>query len=199
MNLLSILLASCGMGLFIHSGKAQCAGARERPVTLAAMKRDPALVRLSHDHHQALVVAQQLRRATAQTSYEARAAFLAFWEGHGRAHFWLEEEVLLPAYAAHGDSHHPVVAQVLCDHVAIRQRADALSRDRASTEADLNELGAKLAEYVRLEERQLFTLIETTMPHASLAAVADAFEQAERATHESGQAASQTNPPTIAP
>jgi hypothetical protein len=163
------------------------------------MKRDPALVRLSHDHHQALVVAQQLRRANIQTSDEARAAFLAFWDGHGRAHFWLEEEVLLPAYAAHGDSHHPVVAQVLCDHVAIRQRADALSRGPASTEADLNELGVRLAEHVRLEERQLFPLIEEAMPHTSLAAVADAFEQAERATRESGQPASEANPPTIAP
>src|SRR5680860_716611 len=77
------------------------------------MKRDPALVSLSHDHHQALFVAQKLRRATAETLGEDRAAFLAYWEEHGRAHFRLEEEVLLPADAAHGDPHHPLVAQRL--------------------------------------------------------------------------------------
>jgi hypothetical protein len=143
------------------------------------MKRDRALVSLSRDHHQALFVAQRLRRATTHTADEARAAFLAYWEGHGRAHFRLEEEVLLPAYAAHGDPHHPLVAQVLCDHVAIRHRADELARDGASTVAVLRELGVRLAEHVRLEERELFPLIEAAMPAAQLAAVAVALELAE--------------------
>jgi hypothetical protein len=143
------------------------------------MKRDPALVSLSRDHHQALFVAQKLRRATTQTADEARAAFIAFWEGHGRAHFRLEEEVLLPAYAAFGDPHHPVVARVLCDHVAIRHRADALARDSAPAVADLHAAGDRLAEHVRLEERQLFPLVEDAMPAASLAAVAAELERAE--------------------
>jgi hemerythrin HHE cation binding domain-containing protein len=145
------------------------------------MKRDPALVSLSHDHHQALFVAQKLRRATRQTGDEARAAFLAYWKGHGRAHFRLEEEVLLPAYAGYGDPHHPLVAQVLCDHVVIRNRADALARDGAATVADLHALGVRLAQHVRLEERELFPLIESAMPPAQLAAVAAALESAEHA------------------
>jgi Hemerythrin HHE cation binding domain len=144
------------------------------------MKRDPALISLSRDHHQALFVAQRLRRATTQTADEARAAFLAYWEGHGRAHFRLEEEVLLPAYAAHGNPHHALVAKVLCDHVAIRHRTDELTRDSASTVAVLRELGVRLAEHVRLEERELFPLIEAAMPAAQLAAVAVALELAER-------------------
>ena len=77
------------------------------------MKRDPALVTLSHDHHLALYVAQTLRRATADTARDARAAFVAYWEEHGRGHFRLEEEILLPAYAQHGDPHHPLVARAL--------------------------------------------------------------------------------------
>ena len=144
------------------------------------MKRDPALTSLSRDHHQALVVAQQLRRATAETAGEARAGFLAYWDGHGRTHFRLEEEVLLPAYAGHGDPHHPLVGRALCDHVAIRHRADALAHDPASTVAALNELGVCLADHVRLEERELFPLVEHAMPAAQLAAVAVALEQAER-------------------
>ena len=47
----------------------------------------------------------------------------------GRAHFRLEEEVLLPAFAAHGDAYHPLVAHVLCDHVAIRQQAEVVLGD----------------------------------------------------------------------
>jgi hypothetical protein len=59
------------------------------------VKRDPALVTLSHDHHLALSAAQTLKRATADTASVARAAFVAYWEEHGRGHFRLEEEILL--------------------------------------------------------------------------------------------------------
>jgi len=145
------------------------------------MKRDPALGSLSRDHHQALFVAQQLRRATEDSASDARAAFLAFWDGHGREHFRQEEDVLLPAYAGHGDAHHPLVARTLCDHVAIRHEADALAREPAATVAALHQLGARLADHVRLEERELFPLIERAMPTADLAALAAALERAARA------------------
>ena len=143
------------------------------------MKRNPGLVTLSRDHHQALSVAQKLRRATTDTAQEARSAFVAYWEGHGRAHFRLEEEILLPAYAAHADPHHPLVARALCDHVAIRARVDALAVDEAPDPATLRELGEGLADHVRLEERELFGLIEAALPAARLAAVAAALEHAE--------------------
>jgi hypothetical protein len=142
------------------------------------MKRDPALTSLSRDHHQALVVAQRLRRATAATAREARAAFLAYWEEHGRTHFRLEEEVLLPAYAGHGDAHHPLVGRVLCDHVVIRHRAAALARVSDPPVAALHDLGVRLADHVRLEERELFPLIEQAVPAEHLAAVAVALEGA---------------------
>ena len=144
------------------------------------MKRDPALVSLSHDHHQALFVAQKLRRATAETADDARTAFLAYWKEHGRAHFRLEEEILLPAYAGHGDPYHPLVARALCDHTAIRQWADVLGRGPTSTPAALHALGVSLADHVRLEERELFPLIELAVPAARLLAVAEALERAER-------------------
>ena len=143
------------------------------------MKRNPRLVTLSRDHHQALSVAQKLRRATADTAQEARSTFVAYWEEHGRAHFRLEEEILLPAYAAHADPHHPLVARALCDHVAIRARVDALAVDEAPDPATLRELGEGLADHVRLEERELFGLIEAALPAARLAAVAAALEHAE--------------------
>ena len=143
------------------------------------MQRDPALVSLSHDHHQALFVAQKLGRATGETRVEARAAFLTYWEKHGRAHFRLEEEVLIPAYADYGDPRHPLVARALRDHVGIRHRAVALAGDQSPSVAFLNELGACLADHVRLEERELFPLIERTIPAARLADVAVELERAE--------------------
>ena len=45
------------------------------------MKRDPALVTLSHDHHLALYVARTLKRATADTASDGRAAFVDYRVG----------------------------------------------------------------------------------------------------------------------
>ena len=143
------------------------------------MKRDPALVSLSHDHHQALFVAQTLRRADDETPAEARAAFLGYWESHGRDHFRLEEEILLPAYAGYGEAYDPLVARVLCDHVAIRALADALARDPHPGALALCALGVSLADHVRLEERRLFPLIERALSPVRLAALAAALEQAD--------------------
>lgn len=142
------------------------------------MKRDPALVSLSRDHHRALSVAHGLRRATSETAADERANALEFWENAGRTHFRLEEEVLLPAYAREGDAYHPLVAQVLCDHVAIRSSMNRIGGVAAPDVAALHELGAMLAGHVRLEERELFVLIEDTLSAAQLQAVAAALEHA---------------------
>jgi hemerythrin-like domain-containing protein len=143
------------------------------------MKRDPALISLSRDHHRALSVAQRLRRATAETQTAVRDDALGFWTAAGRTHFRLEEEVLLPAYAAYGDAHHPLVARALCDHVAIRQRMADLADDASQPLASLHDLGVMLADHIRLEERQLFVLIEQTLPGEQLAAVGSALQHAE--------------------
>ena len=143
------------------------------------MKRDPALISLARDHHRALSVALLLRRATAETACDARVAALRFWTTAGCAHFRTEEEVLLPAYARHGDPHHPLVARALCDHVAIRQRMDSLAHDAPPDVACLRELGTLLSGHVRLEERELFALVEQTLPAAALAALAGALQHPE--------------------
>jgi hemerythrin-like domain-containing protein len=145
------------------------------------MKRSAALASLSRDHHQALVVAQRLRCATDATAAEARAAFLTYWTEHGRMHFRLEEELLFPAYAGHGDPYDPVVLRALGEHAMIRHRADALAAATSADAGALALLGAELAAHVRLEEREVFPLIERVMPERELDAVAQALEAAHPA------------------
>ena len=140
------------------------------------MKRSEALASLSRDHHLALVVAQKLRRATDATAPQARETFLAYWTGHGRRHFRLEDELLFPAYAGYGDPHDPRVLRALGEHVMIRHRADALAAAGTAEPASLEQLGAELAAHVRLEEREVFPLIERLMPSDELAAVAQKLE-----------------------
>lgn len=130
------------------------------------MKRHPALRPLSRDHHHALVIARELRRATDETAAEAGALFLSHWHAEEMQHFRLEEELLLPAYAAHGDPDHPAVLQMLIDHMLIRRDASRLT-DRPPLEL-LHGLGARLSSHVELEEREVFPLVEATIPEREL-------------------------------
>lgn len=140
------------------------------------MRRHPALVSLSHDHHHVLVIAQQLRRATPESISDVARVFLAAWESEERRHLRLEEELLLPAYAAHGDPAHPVVERILQDHLLIRRDADRVGRE-PSLEL-LHDLGSLLGDHVHREERELFPLIETTIPEPDLQALGDRLSAA---------------------
>jgi hemerythrin-like domain-containing protein len=141
--------------------------------------RDPALHPLSHDHHKALAVALRLKRANSDSARHASQAFLQFWHEEGQAHFRLEEEILLPAYAEHGGADDPLIEQVLTEHLAIRRRATRLERSIDEPVWAVRELGGQLAEHVRLEERQLFPRIEELLPAAELQRLAAAFAHAE--------------------
>ena len=135
------------------------------------MKRHAALVSLSRDHHHVLVIAQQLRRATTETTTDIARVFLAAWESEEKQHFRLEEELLLPAYAEHGHPAHPAVMGTLQDHMLIRRDAERLAHE-PSLEL-LHELGNRLADHVHLEERELFPLIEETIAEPELQALGE--------------------------
>ena len=143
------------------------------------MKRTPELQPLSRDHHQALFAALRLRRADADTAEAAADLFLDFWRDHGRRHFQLEEDVLLPAFVlGGGDPADALVARVLVDHVEIRARARRLE-DESPLPA-LHDLGERLAAHVRLEEDRLFPLIERTLSPDALSALGAELDRAER-------------------
>ena len=138
------------------------------------MRRHPALAKLSRDHHQALAVALRLRQATAETSADARVAFLAFWREGGAVHFDVEEEVLLPAL---GD--HALCDRIRAEHDAIRADAAALAADEAVPAAPLARVGEALAAHVRLEERELFPLLERALDDAAMWQIAADVEASE--------------------
>ena len=79
------------------------------------MKRHPALIPLSRDHHDGLVQAVRLRRAAADGDASARLAaareFVEFFRNEERVHLRDEEEELFP---------------LLVDYVVARQLGCAL-------------------------------------------------------------------------
>lgn len=145
-----------------------------------AVKRHRALQPLSRDHHVALVAAQRLRRATDAEAAEARDAFLAFWREHGAGHFRVEEEVLLPAFGLHAEPGADCVVQMLTDHIRIRAAAMRLERDAQPRAEELHALGVMLERHVRLEEREVFPLIEAALPQDAAERLVDAVIRAER-------------------
>jgi hypothetical protein len=106
---------------------------------------------------------------------DALVALRAYWHADGREHFPLEEEELLPAYAAYADPYDPLVARVLCDHIAIRQRIWAIDATDQPSLDELHELGRLIDSHVRCEERELFPRIEAALPTRELAALGAAL------------------------
>ena len=135
------------------------------------MTRHPSLAGLSREHQHALAVALTLRRTQEASLEPARAALRRFVEEGGARHFEVEEQILLPTFAAHGPADHPLVARTLVEHVALRRQIDDLldpARDRLAAVVLGHALGVALDAHVRLEERELFPLIEQTLPEAAL-------------------------------
>jgi hemerythrin-like domain-containing protein len=144
------------------------------------MRRHRALIPLSHDHHEALVAARQLRQgADAPDQAAAARAFLAFFATSAVPHFREEEELLFPRVADAVEAQELVV-HALLEHQRLHAAAAELRElvIRGNTEAvvagHMRLLASLLENHVRLEERRLFPLIETLLPEETLTALADA-------------------------
>lgn len=140
------------------------------------MKRHPDLVELSDDHHQGLVNALRLKKAASgggADPAEAARNFLGFWQEDTSVHFRKEEEVLMPVVARHGGDllEAEPVAEMLVQHARIRglamQIRDEVGRDDVQPNT-LRELGEQLEDHIRLEEREVFPLIEEALPETAL-------------------------------
>ena len=159
------------------------------------MKRHPSLRSFSDDHHQGLVNARRLKRAAVgeQTEPESAArAFLEFWRQDTSLHFRKEEEVLIPVLARYGgDLDQPSVVELFVQHARIRglvmELGDELERRRVRGET-LLKLGEQLEAHIRLEEREVFPLIERTLTESALEEVTTRLEAFEPGSpHDLGQ------------
>ena len=98
------------------------------------MKRHPALIPLSHDHHHGLVQARRLRRAAERPAAEQRdaaALFLQFFASDTRPHFRDEEEQLFPLLAGAEASATKLVVQALLEHQRLHALVQALESELA--------------------------------------------------------------------
>lgn len=139
-------------------------------------KRAAALQPLSREHLVALLAARKLRQADDVAA--ATPEFLAFWDADGARHFRIEEEVLLPGWAAYGEIDRPGVARMLEEHLAIRREALRMRAGELSLE-EVHALGDLLHDHVRFEERELFVAAEAALDTVALQRLEKAIEAAD--------------------
>lgn len=140
------------------------------------MKRAEALQPLSREHLASLLAARKLRAAADVAA--ATDEFLAFWNDDGRRHFRIEEEVLLPGWAAYGEVDRELVARMLEEHLAIRREVLRLQAGELSI-GQIHHLGDLLHDHVRFEERVVFVAAEEALDDDALALLATAIDAAE--------------------
>jgi hemerythrin-like domain-containing protein len=138
-------------------------------------KRRDALIPLTHDHHHALVRARALISVASESDDAARThaaeSFIRFYRNDTLLHFHEEEEVLFPKLLEYVEEVPEELARVLIDHVRIHGMVARLQERLPSGAPDgrsLRELGELLRAHVRLEENQLFPLIERVVPERDL-------------------------------
>jgi hemerythrin-like domain-containing protein len=155
------------------------------------MKRAAELRDLSNHHHQGLVQARRLRRAATgeetNTPEETAETFLKFWQEETTAHFREEEEVLLPVLARYGgDAGRGPVTEMLAQHAQIRglimELSDEVSQGAVKPET-LEGIGELLETHIRLEEREVFPMIEEVLPEEGLTEVASRLNAKEAGPH----------------
>src|SRR6266478_9046349 len=133
-------------------------------------RRHESLIPLSHEHHDALMLAWRLRTGDlSKREPELRARHvIAYFEYRLVNHLKLEEDLLFPAFRAVLGVEASLIDVLLNDHRELGARAAAIkagAHDQVDSFCDL------LERHIRTEERQLFVLTENRMKPAEMAKV----------------------------
>ena len=124
------------------------------------MRRHPALVPLSEEHHYELAHASRLLRAAGAGPEQRLAAASAYVDAFFTEtveHFRREEEILFPLYVRHAGST-PVLVRILREHMELHGLVRALRIEAAAGEIPpeaLKTIGDLLHDHVRVEEHEL--------------------------------------------
>jgi hemerythrin-like domain-containing protein len=145
------------------------------------MLRDRNLIPLSRQHQHALALCVRLDRAIQAVEIDLEAwqqEIQQLAESEIGVHFAAEEQKLFPA-AEKFSQLQLLVKELLAEHKLLRDyfsRATARTLDRES----LGNLGQKLSQHIRKEERQLFEGMQKVMNPRELSALGAALEIAPK-------------------
>lgn len=142
------------------------------------MKRHPALIPLSHDHHNGLMLAQLIKIDAPEykglpSSIQGKKDFtLSTFEEELLPHFNQEEKILFPLISKKDEEIDDLVKELLNDHNKIIELVKKLSLNK-NLETVLNEIGVLLSQHIRKEERKLFQKIQSILNEDELKAISE--------------------------
>ena len=149
------------------------------------MKRHTALYSLSHDHHQGLILAQQIKKGAPQykgmlSTVEGKRDYtIQFYNSELKRHFANEEENLFPAVKNKNAELERKIAEIISEH----RKMETLIRDLEKTvrfENVLDELGHLLEKHIRKEERELFVEIEKVLNEKELTDISQKITESRK-------------------
>ena len=141
------------------------------------IKRHNALQPLSRDHHQGLILAQQLKKGAPQykgmpSTLEGKKEYTqSFYNIELGNHFKNEENILFPFVKGKNEDVDKLIVEIISEH----RKMEALINDLEKTdnlESVLDELGWLLEKHIRKEERELFVEIEKVLSEDELNIIA---------------------------
>lgn len=128
------------------------------------MKRHSAIIPLSHDHHQALILANAIKKNAAKiglgtkTIEEKLKAVEIAYKTELIPHFNHEEVLLFPLALGRSKELDAMISGILAEHNQIDEMVKSLKV--GDLEENLNNLGILLDQHIRKEERVVFPEIE---------------------------------------
>jgi hemerythrin-like domain-containing protein len=142
------------------------------------VRRHEALIPFTHDHHHALARARRLRLAAASGGGEERRAaaeeFVGFFQDESLLHFREEEETLFPLVIDRADAPIDLLSRLLLEHVRMHRLVGRLRAEiegGAPAAQTLQAIGELLAAHIRVEESELFPLMEQTVNDEDLRSI----------------------------
>jgi hemerythrin-like domain-containing protein len=129
------------------------------------MRRNDALIPLTHDHHHALAQARRLALASASTTDERKDAaslFVDFYSRDTLVHFREEEETVFPLVVDRKEAEGPL-KRLMMDHLRIHGCVRRLTAELAEGDAQPNTmkvLSELLEKHIRFEEKSFFPMVE---------------------------------------
>lgn len=132
------------------------------------IKRSQALISLSREHHDGLLLVYKIRQGIKLRVEPERIASYCtwFWKHHLEQHFNNEERVLGPYI----DNLGALKDQLFSEHSQIRQTVKELNN--APQYPNLENFGQLLNDHIRFEERVLFNEIEKSVAPEQLQEIA---------------------------
>ena len=141
-------------------------------------KRHPALIPLSKDHHQGLLLCWKIRQGFDKNIEVDRISkyLVYFFDVHLTAHFKEEEEVLLTKL----DDDDAFKQDTYYQHEEIRSLIDEI-RQNLQDEKLVRQFEKKLEAHIRFEERKLFPYLQELFDEKTLLEVGHVIEEKEAA------------------